>query len=215
MTVRILIVDDHGLIRAGLRSLLNDKPEYSVVGEANDGETAIKRAAELLPDIVLMDVSLPGISGMEATRRVLEVSPKSRVLALTAHEDDTMLREMIRAGAYGYLIKRAVESDLINALQVVSQGYMYVFPAMTRALFDDISPLERGERPTQVTLTNREIEILKLLARGHTNRQIAQIMNISPRTVEGYRSNLVSKLGVSSRVDFLNYAESHGLLEKK
>lgn len=215
MTIKILIVDDHGLIRAGLRALLDGKPDYQVVGEASDGESAQRLAAELQPDIVLMDVSMPGMPGMVATRLVLEASPKSRVLALTVHEDDSMLREMIRAGAYGYLIKRAVESDLINAIQVVSQGYMYVHPAMTRALFEDISPLDNKKFPPQTTLTVREIDVLKLLVRGHTNRQIAQVLNISPRTVEGHRSNLVNKLGLSSRMELVNYAEEHGLIDTK
>lgn len=215
METKILIVDDHGLFRAGLRALLENKPDIRIAGEAGDGETAVRLTRELEPDIVLMDVSMPSISGIEATRRIKEVSPNTRVLALTVHEDDSMLREMVRAGASGYIIKRAVESDLLNAIQVVSQGYMYVYPAMTRALFKDIAPAGSSLDINQDTLTPREIAVLKLLARGYTNRQIAQELSISPRTVEGHRSSLVSKLGFSSRVDIVNYAEDHGLLDPK
>jgi two-component system response regulator NreC len=214
MAINILIVDDHGLFRAGLRALLENRSEYCVIGEAADGEEAFRLAGELQPDLVLMDISMPGMSGLEATRRMKEVCPNTRILALTVHEDDSMLREMVRAGASGYIIKRAVESDLINAIQVVSQGYVYVFPAMTRALFKDLSPMDAASQVEQETLTPREIDVLKLLARGHTNRQIAQELCISPRTVEGHRSSLVSKLGLRSRVDLINFAEKHGILEK-
>ncbi len=214
MAINLLIVDDHGLFRAGLRALLENRPDYRVIGEAADGEEAVRLADELQPDLVLMDISMPGMSGLEATRQLKEVCPKTRILALTVHEDDSMLREMVRAGASGYIIKRAVESDLINAIQVVSQGYMYVYPAMTRALFKDLSPQDAASQAEQESLTPREIDVLKLLARGYTNRQIAQELCISPRTVEGHRSSLVSKLGLRSRVDLINFAEKHGILEK-
>lgn len=215
MATSVLIVDDHGLFRAGLRALLEQKSEYNVVGEAADGETAARLAGELQPDLILMDVSMPGMNGIEATRQLKGVCPKTRVLALTVHEDDSMLREMVRAGASGYIIKRAVESDLINAIQVVTQGYMYVYPAMTRALFKDLSPADQFQPVEQETLTPREIDVLKLLARGYTNRQIAQELCLSPRTVEGHRSSLVGKLGLRSRVDLINYAEEHGIIDSR
>lgn len=215
MAIRVLIVDDHGLFRAGLRALLEQKSEYSVVGEAADGESAVRLAGELQPDLILMDVSMSGLSGIEATRRIRESCPKTRVLALTVHEDDGMLHEMIRAGANGYIIKRAVESELVNAIQVVTQGYIYVYPAMTRALFKDLSPADPAKHAEQDALTPREIDVLKLLARGYTNRQIAQELCISPRTVEGHRSSLVGKLGLRSRVDLINYAEEHGIIDPR
>ncbi len=140
MPIRILIADDHGLIRAGLHALLDDIPEFSVVGEAEDGLAVLRQAAELQPDIILMDINMPGLSGIEATHRIKDISPKARVLALTVHEDEGMLREMIRAGAYGYIIKRAVESELIQAIQIVSQGYMYVHPSLTSSLVRGLSP---------------------------------------------------------------------------
>ncbi len=211
MSIRILIADDHGLIRAGLKALLEDVSEFLVVGEAEDGLSALSKAAELKPDIVLMDIHMPGLSGIEATRRLRDIAPATRVLALTVHEDEGMLREMIRAGAHGYIIKRAVESDLIQAIQVVSQGYIYVHPSLTSALVKDLSPHSNLDEITREELTQREKDVLLLLARGHTNRQIAQKLNLSPRTVEGHRSSLVSKLGFSSRVELMNYVEEHNL----
>ena len=214
MTIRILIADDHGLIRAGLRALLQDAPDLAVVGEAEDGISVLSKVADLKPDIVLMDVSMPGISGIEATRQVREISPTTRVLALTVHEDEGMLRKMIRAGAHGYIIKRAVEADLLQAIKVVSQGYIYVHPSLTGALVQDLSPHTHTET-SQEALTPREADVLLLLARGYTNRQIAKELNLSARTIEGYRANLVNKLGIKSRVELMNYVEEHGLMEKK
>ena len=215
MTIRILIADDHGLIRAGLRALLQSAPDLTVVGEAEDGITLLSRVVELNPDIVLMDISMPGLSGIEATRQLREISPSTRVLALTVHEDEGMLREMIRAGAHGYIVKRAIESDLLQAIQVVSQGHIYVYPTLTGALVQDLSPHKRTTQSLHATLTAREIDVLLLLARGYTNRQIAKELNLSQRTIEGYRATLVSKLGIKSRVELMNYVEEHGLMAKK
>lgn len=215
MTIRIIIADDHGLIRAGLRAILQDIADLSVVGEAENGHILLQRVAEFKPDIVLMDISMPGMSGIEATRQVRNISPETRVLALTVHEDEGMLREMIRAGARGYIIKRAIEADLLQAIHVISQGYIYVHPAMTGALVQDLSPYSRAGETAEEELTGREREVLVLLARGYTNRQIAQELNLSPRTIEGHRSNIVSKLGMKSRVELMNYVEKNGLGEKR
>jgi DNA-binding NarL/FixJ family response regulator len=209
--IRILIADDHGLIRAGLRALLEDVSDFSIAGEAEDGISVLSKAAELQPDIVLMDIHMPGLSGIEATRRLRDICPATRVLALTVHEDEGMLREMLRAGAYGYIIKRAVESDLIQAIQVVARGYIYVHPSLTGALVKDLSPHVNPDDMVREELTPREKDVLFLLARGYTNRQIAQKLNLSPRTVEGHRSSLVSKLGISSRVELMNYVEEYNL----
>jgi two-component system response regulator NreC len=215
MTIRILIADDHGLIRAGLIALLKDVPGVQVVGEAVDGESVLRKAAELQPDIVLLDISMPKLNGIEATRRLREIAPRTRVLALTAHEDEGMLREMLRAGAFGYIVKRAVESELIDAIRTVSEGNMYVHPALTSALVKDISPHAAPGQGPHEALTPREISVLRLLARGYTNRQIAEELHLSQRTVEGHRAGLVSKLGFSSRVELMNYAEEKGLLETR
>jgi two-component system, NarL family, response regulator NreC len=204
MSKKILIVDDHGLIRAGLGALLDNEPDNQVVGEAADGHSALNLVFELKPDIVLMDISMPGLNGIEATSQLKEISPHTQVLAMTVHEDESMLREMIRAGASGYIIKRALESELLRAIQVISQGNMYVYPSLTRALLKDVSPTVDKNRDQKEALTAREKEVLYLLARGYTNRQIAQELSISPRTVEGHRASLVSKLGFSSRMELLN-----------
>jgi two-component system response regulator NreC len=213
MTISILIADDHGLIRAGLRALLQDVAEISVVGEAEDGYAAIRRISELKPDIVLMDISLPGLSGLEVTHQVREISPTTRVLVLTVHEDEGMLRESIRAGAHGYILKRAVDSDLLQAIRVVSQGDMYIYPSLTSALVKDLSPHVRTKEDPLPVLTPREKDVLLLLARGYTNRQIATELHLSQRTIEGHRASLVNKLRVSSRVELMNYVEEHGLGE--
>lgn len=214
MTIRILIADDHGLIRAGLRALLQNEPDLVVVGEAGDGINLLSQAAALKPDIVLMDISMPGMSGIEATQQLRQICPATKVLALTVHEDEGMLRKMIRAGAHGYIIKRAVESDLLQAIRVVSQGYIYVHPSLTGALVQDLSPHTQTET-NQEAITPREKDVLLLLARGYTNRQIAKELNLSARTIEGYRASLVNKLGIKSRVELMNYVEEHGLMNKK
>ena len=215
MPIRILIVDDHSVIRTGLRTILAAQPDLEVVGEAADGHQAIQLARDLGPDVVLMDISMPGPAGggIEVTRRLREILPHTFVLILTVHEDETLLREAIRVGASGYVIKRAAESELVSAVQAVARGEMYIHPAMTRALLKDLAapsgPRENAVEP----LTSREIEVLRLLAKGYTNRQIAEVLRISVRTVEGHRANLMSKLEVHSRVELTGYAEEHHLLE--
>ena len=213
MSMNVLIVDDHGLIRAGLRALLDNEPDIQVVGEAADGNSAVVLTKELAPDIILMDISMPGINGIETTGQVKQVSPQTQVLAMTVHEDESMLREMIRAGASGYIIKRAPEAELLRAIREIAHGNMYIHPSLTRALLKDVSPNLNKKNEERVVLTAREKEVLYLLSRGYTNRQIAQELSISPRTVEGHRANLVGKLGFSSRMELLNYAEENGLLD--
>jgi two-component system response regulator NreC len=215
MPIRILIADDHGVIRAGLCALLADVSDLTVVGEASDGMEAIAKAIDLKPDILLMDLSMPNVGGIEATRQLMQSQPGLRILILTVHEDDSLLKEVIRAGASGYVIKRAAQEDLIHAIRVVARGDLYVHPAMTRALFTE-SPSNGSSNVSDVeTLTLREIEVLQLLAKGYTNRQIAEQLSLSPRTVEGHRANLSAKLGLRSRVELVEYAEQHGLMKSK
>jgi two-component system response regulator NreC len=214
MAINILIADDHSLIRAGLRALLQGVSDLNVVGEAENGYNALSRIAELKPDIVLMDISLPGLSGIEVTRQVRGISPGTRVLILTVHEDEGMLRESIRAGAHGYILKQAADAELIQAVRVVSQGHMYIYPTLTSALVKDLSPHKASPQPAIEVLTAREKDVLLMLARGYTNRQIATEMNLSVRTIEGHRASVVDKLGISSRVELMNYVEEHGLGNK-
>ena len=215
MSIRILIADDHGVIRAGLRALLAGFPDMNVVGEAIDGSEVLGKSIELKPDIVLMDLSMPNLGGIEATRLLQQRASNVRVLILTVHEDESLLKEVIRAGAAGYVVKRAAQEDLIHAIRVVARGDLYVHPSMTRALFAESSPSAASTASGSETLTLREIEVLQLLAKGHTNRQIAEQLSLSPRTVEGHRANLAAKLGLRSRVELVEYAEKHGLMKSR
>jgi two-component system response regulator NreC len=215
MPIRILIADDHGVIRAGLRALLEDDPDITVVGEASDGGEALAKAVELKPDILLMDLSMPNMGGIEATLQLSQREPKVRVLILTVHEEESLLKEVIRMGASGYIVKRAAQEDLLHAIRVVARGDLYVHPTMTRALFNEPPAYVPLQMPESETLTLREIEVLQLLAKGYTNRQIAEQLSLSPRTVEGHRANLSGKLGLHSRVELVEYAEKHGLLKAR
>jgi DNA-binding NarL/FixJ family response regulator len=207
----ILIADDHGVLRAGLRALLNAEPDLEVVGEAAHGDEAVRLARQFQPDVVLMDISMPGSGGLDATRRLSETAPNTRVLILTVYEDDGVLEEAIRVGAAGYILKRALESELVSAIRAVARGDMYVHPGMVRGLLSRTA-LVPGEEPAADALTPRELEVLELIAHGHTNRQIAKILSISERTVESHRANLMDKLDLHSRVELVRYAMDHGLL---
>ncbi|RPI22576.1 MAG: DNA-binding response regulator [Acidobacteria bacterium] len=213
MAIRILIADDHGLLRAGLRALLNAEEGFAVLGAARDSAEALELSTRLRPDIVLMDISMPGGGGIEATRQLKGTLPSVRVLILTIHEDKGLLREAIQAGADGYILKRALESELITAIQAVMRGDLYVHPAMTRVLL-----AEQTSKPTSSTLveplTNRELDVLRLIVQGYTNRQMADRLNLSIRTVESHRANLMDKLGLHSRVELVRYATENRLLDE-
>jgi two-component system response regulator NreC len=212
VTVSILLADDHGVLRAGLRALLGAEAGLEVVGEATSGDEAITLAAELRPDIVLLDLNMPGTGGIEVTRQLRSQSEDIRVLVLTVHEDEGLVQEAINAGASGYIIKRAVESELINAIQAVARGEIYIHPSMTRALLRE--PSARVPSPTCAgePLTPRENDVLRLIVLGYTNRQAADELSISVRTVESHRANLMAKLGLKSRVELVRWAADHDLL---
>jgi DNA-binding NarL/FixJ family response regulator len=212
MSIRILIADDHGVLRAGLRALLNAESDLEVVGEAANGHDTLRLAGELRPDVILLDISMPDPDGIEVIRQLKEELPDTRMLILTVHEDASLLREAIRTGATGYVIKHAVESDLINAIHAVWRGDLYVHSAMVRVLIQD-QPSSVSANAPEKLLTRREIEVLRLIAQGHTNRQIAEVLSISLRTAEGHRANLNKKLGLHSRVDLTRYATEHGLIK--
>lgn len=208
--MRILIADDHGLVRAGLRALLNREANLQVVGEAADGYEALQMACELRPDIVLLDISMPGLDGIEVTRRLKADHPQMRVVILTVHEDDGLLQESIKAGAAGYIVKRAIESELLDALRAVCLGHMYVHPIVVSALVG--RPAAQASVQHVEPLTPREQEVLEKVARGYTNRQIAEEWTLSVRTIESHRANLMAKLNLRSRVQLVRYAEEHGYL---
>jgi two-component system, NarL family, response regulator NreC len=198
MSIRILIAEDHGVLRTGLHALLNVEPDLEVVGEAADGHEALRLAGELRPDIMLLDLVMPGLGGIEVTRQLKKSLPDTRTLILTVHEDVGLLREAFQAGAAGYLIKRAVESELINAIHAVWRGDLYVHPAMTRALVENY-PLAPAAPASPKPLTPREVEVMRLIAQGYTNNQIAEGLSLSVRTVEIHRTNLMRKLGMGNR----------------
>lgn len=211
MATRVLIADDHPVLRSGLRVLLAAAPDLEVVGEAGTGEETLRLAEMLRPDVVLLDVGMPGESGIETVRRLKAKLPALKVLFLTMHEEEGMLLEALGAGGDGYLIKRADEAEIVQAIRAVRRGDVYVHPAMTRALLSQVETTAHPQEPVE-PLTHREIDVLRLLARGNTNRQIAELLDLSVRTVESHRANLMGKLGLSSRVELVTYAEEHGLL---
>jgi two-component system response regulator NreC len=213
MAIRILIADDHGVMRAGLRAMLEDEPDIEVVGEAADGQAVIDLAGKLLPDIILLDIGMPGIDGLEATRRLKRTYSQIQVLILTLYEDEKLLREAIKVGASGYVIKRAAEDELMAAIKAVSHGDMYIHPAITRLLVSDLSPRVHLERGALESLTPREREVMGYLIRGYTNRQIAEDLFISIRTVESHRASLLGKLGLKNRVELVEFAKKYGLMD--
>lgn len=213
MPIRILIADDHAVVRSGLRALLRADPELEVVGEAENGFETLHLATTLHPDLVLLDISMPPENGIKTAQQLKEQHPELIVVFITMHEDEGLLHEALRAGAAGYVIKRAEEAEIIQAIHAAHQGNIYVHPRMTRALLQQpITTEHRRIESPATTLTPRELDVLRLLAKGNTNRQAADLLSLSVRTVENHRANLMAKLGLASRVELVNYAEEHELL---
>lgn len=213
MSIRILIADDHRILRAGLKSLLCAEPNLEVVGEATNGQELQETALELCPDIILMDISMPDTDSLEMVPRLVQQLPDTKILMLTMHEDSTLVQEYLRAGACGYIIKRAAESELIDAIYAARRGMIYVHPSLMRSLVTALPTSRPQSSAGPDPLTAREIEILKLIVQGYTNRQIASQLSISVRTVETHRSNLMDKLGLHSRVELVRYAADHHLIK--
>lgn len=212
MPIRILIADDHSVVRAGIRCLLASDPDLEVVGEAEDGTQTLELAASLEPDLVLLDISMPPESGIRTSQKLKDQNPRTIVLFLTMHEDESLLHAALRSGAAGYIIKRAEESEILQAIHIAIRGDIYVHPSMTRALLHQPVASEQRRSVLVEALTPREVDVLRLLAKGNTNKQIAGLLSLSVRTVENHRANLMGKLGFSSRVELMNYAEEHQLL---
>jgi len=208
---RVLIADDHPLLRAGLRRLLAADPELDVVGEAGTGDEVLRLTGELRPDIVLLDIGMPGTNGIDTARTLKATHAGVLVLFLTMHEEEGMLQAALRAGGDGYLVKRAEEPEILRAIHAVRDGKLYVNAMMTRTLAQPAASAERRPAPIEA-LTHREVDVLRLLAKGNTNRQIAELLSLSVRTVESHRANLMGKLGFTSRVELVTYAEDHALL---
>ncbi len=210
---RVLIADDHAIVRAGLRALIHAETGMELVGEAAGGYEAIELVEKNQPDVLVLDLSMPDLDGISVTRILKQKYSELRILILTLHEDKALLKEAIKAGAAGYILKRAAESELVSAIQTVLRGELYVDPSMVRTLLGE--PRRAAPKPpaSVEALTPREIEILKLIVEGNTNRQIGEQLKISFRTVEGHRANIADKLGLHSRVELVRYARDHGMLE--
>ena len=210
--IRVLLVDDHAILRDGIRALLSFQDDILVVGEARNGEDAIQQVEELRPDVVLMDIAMPGINGLEATRLICHDHPECRVLILSQHEDRQYVVPLLQAGASGYLLKRALGDDLIHAIRKVFDGETYLDPAVNAVLVDVIRKPNAEEPPLAEPLTQREREILTQIVLGLTNSQIAVKLSLSVKTVEWHRANLMSKLDTHSVADLVRFALQHGLV---
>jgi two-component system response regulator NreC len=210
---RVVIADDHAIVRGGLRALIHDEIDLDLVGEAAGGYEAIDLVQKNHPDVLVLDISMPDMDGLSVIRKLKPDFPELHILILTLHEDEALVKEAIKAGASGYILKRAAETELISAIQVILRGDMYIDPSMLRALFRETrTDVTQQNLPTE-TLTPRETEILKLIAEGYTNRQIGEQLTISIRTVEGHRGNITDKLGLHSRLELVRYARQHGIIE--
>ena len=212
--IRVLLVDDHAIVRDGLRSLLDSDKHIEIVGQAGDGLEAVRKAQDLNPDVVVMDIAMPHLNGLEATRRILKASPDSRVLILSQHEGEEHVLDALWAGASGYLLKRAAGAELAEGIKSVARGGAVLHPMAARALVDAYRRCECTERiDSYERLTDREREVLILVAEGYTNHQMAEILHVSPKTVDGHRTSLMSKLGLHDRTEVVKYALRRQLIE--
>lgn len=212
--LRILIVDDHGIVRAGIRSLLQGQPDIEVVGEAARGEEAVEEAVRLHPELVLMDIAMPGMDGIEATRRIKKELPDVRVLVLTIYDDEEFFFPVLRAGASGYILKEAEPLELLHAIRMVSEGQIFLSPAVAKSLLEDFLTMTAGRGDEKYNaLTPRQKEVLRLAAAGRTNREMAEMLFLSIRTVEKYRQAVMHKLGLDRREELTKYAIRKGLID--
>ena len=212
--LKILIADDHALLRDGLKALVNAEPDMEVVGEAENGNVVLEKIKQLKPDVVVMDISMPELNGARATRRLKSLFPTIKVLALTAHEDNSYLRHMLEAGASGFLLKRAAADQLIKAIHVVANDACYIDPTFAgKVLSRFMRPVSRSTAERN-ELSERETEVLTLTAWGHSNKEIASRLDISVKTVETYKARLLEKLQLTSRTEIVRYAVRHGWLQE-
>jgi two-component system response regulator NreC len=212
--VRILLADDHTILRDGIRALLEDEHDMLVVGEAEDGRTAVKLACQLKPDVVLMDIAMPLLNGLEATRQIKHDCPQVKVLILTMHENEEYIRQVLASGAMGYILKDAAAHELLDAIHAVWRGEAVLSPAITRLVIENY--LRWGDLQKESStngLSPREREVLQLIAEGYSNKQIAEILCISIKTVQAHRMNLMSKLDLHDRADLIKYAIQRKIID--
>ncbi len=210
----MLLVDDHAVLRAGLRALINAESDMEVVGEAGNGEDAIARARELRPDVVVMDIAMPRLNGLEATKRIVELGLPTKVLVLTMHSEEQDLTQVLQSGGMGYVLKRSADTELMEAIRTVNRGEAFLYPSATRLLVEDYLGKIKGnqERDSYGELTEREREVLKLTVEGFSNQEIADKLIISPKTVDTYRARIMEKLNLHHRSELIRYALKKGLL---
>jgi DNA-binding NarL/FixJ family response regulator len=208
--IRILLADDHAVVRQGFKMILAAQPDMEIVGEAGNGREALDLAGQLQPDVIVMDVAMPELNGIEATRRVADLSPRSRVLALSMHKDSVYVREILRAGARGYLLKDAISSDLLAAVRAIARGEGYLSPGVSDAVLNDY---RRHVTDPIDLLSSREREVLQMIAEGKTNKEIATVLNLSVYTVDAHRGRIMEKLNVHSVTDLVRFAVRSGLVD--
>ncbi|HVG35298.1 MAG TPA: response regulator transcription factor [Pyrinomonadaceae bacterium] len=214
--LRILLADDHGMVREGLRLIVNSQSDMEVVGEAGDGRAAIALAQELLPDIVVMDISMPHLNGLKATEKLNACCPQIKVLALTRHTDYGYLQQLLRAGASGYVLKQSPPAELLHAIRAVASGGKYLDPAVAGKVIGNYTERTASLRVAAQggrDLSEREAEVLRLIAWGHSNKEIAARLDISVKTVEAHKANVMKRLGMTSRIDIVRFALLQGWLQ--
>ncbi|MFZ5852591.1 MAG: response regulator [Actinomycetota bacterium] len=211
-TTRVGLCDDHALVRGGLRRILDDEPDLQVVGEAGTAAEAVRLATEARPDVLVMDIGLPGVNGLEGARRVVQASPGTRVLMLTVHDDVAYLRQAFEAGAHGYLLKEAADVDLVAAVRAVAAGGQYVHPTLGAALLAAEQTMGHRMAGPGGELSERETQVLARIALGYTNAEIARELYLSVRTVETHRAHVHQKLGARTRAELVRFAREAGLL---
>lgn len=212
--IRVLLADDHTILRDGIRALLVDQADIEVIGEAEDGLSTVKMVGKLKPDVVIMDIAMPLLNGLEATRQIQRDYPQVKVLILTMHDNEEYIRQVLAAGALGYVLKDAAAHDLLGAIRAVQRGEAVLSPAITRLVIEDY--LRWGDiRPADTSngLTPREREILQLIAEGYTNKEIAEILSLSVKTIQSHRSNLMGKLDLHDRGELIKYAIQKKIIE--
>lgn len=210
--LRIMLADDHETVREGLKMIVNAQDDMEVVGFAGDGREAVAKALELLPDVLVMDISMPKLNGLKATEKIHEVCPQVKVLTLSRHADDGYIRELLRAGACAYVLKQSAPTELIHAIRAVASGGKYIDPKLAAKVMDNYS--DRGARgEAKGSLTDRESETLRLIALGYSNKEIAASLSLSVKTVEVHKANAMRKLNITSRIDLVRYAIFQGWLQ--
>ncbi|KAB2903155.1 MAG: response regulator transcription factor [Anaerolineae bacterium] len=214
-SITIILADDHTVLRAGLRLLLDTQPDMQVIGEASDGLEVIRLAEKLTPNLIILDLTMAGLGGMEALPLLRKAAPAARILILTMHDDESYLRQTLRDGASGYVLKKAADSELLSAIRAVMRGEVYVHPAMTKALLSDIIPptSDNNEHPWDL-LSERERDVLIKVARGLTSAKIAEQLNLSQKTIETYRARGMEKLGLRSRAALVQFVLAHNLFSE-